>query len=434
MGSTVPYGETEIPVCFPGGVAVTVARSATIGASADSDASAVAAIAEPIGARPLAELAVGKERVVVAVTDATRLCPDHVIVPPMLAELERAGVPVPAVTILVAVGAHRPSTHAEQVAKLGANVVERYNVINHNAFDPSNLVKVTDGPGGVPFTVNRLIAEADLVVSTGRIEPHQYGGYSGGGKTVAIGCAGEEIITYTHGPAMLDREGVRLGQLIGNPFQEAVRRVAEAANVAFVGNVILDDDGRLVEIAYGAPAAVQDHLAAKARSFYEVTIPHQFDIAVAGVGSPKDVNLYQASRAASYLQYAPTAVVRDGGVIILPATCPEGPGEGVGERQFGETMRNEVPAAIIARIRRDGVRPGEQRAYIMANVLKRVRVIVAGAIDPYSITGMGFDLAPDLPAAIEMAVDHVGIPASAIVVPHALLTLPIVRSDGFLLD
>jgi nickel-dependent lactate racemase len=428
MTLTIPYMETEIPVEFPKGVKVTTVKSASMGVLDNPLEAARAAVDTPLGTRPLRELAIGKQRVVMAVTDATRLCPDDVIVPPMLEEIAAAGVPREAVTILVAVGTHRASTHHERIAKLGQNIVERYNIVDHDAFDIANLVAVAESPEGIPFTVNRLIAEADLVLATGRVEPHQYAGYSGGGKTIAIGCAGEAIITYTHGPAMLDREGVRLGQLAGNPFQEAVRRVARRAAVAFVGNVVLDDDGRLVEIAYGDPGAVQDHLAVKARALYEVEVPYQHDIAVAGIGAPKDVNLYQASRAASYLQYAPTPVVRDGGVIILPATCPEGPGEGVGERQFGETMRNERPSAIIERVRSEGVRPGEQRAYIMAHVLERVRVIVAGAVAPASIADMGFDLAPDLPTAIEMAVDHVGQPAQAIVVPHALLTLPIVRA------
>jgi hypothetical protein len=91
-------------------------------------------------------------------------------------------------------------------------------------------------------------------------------------------------------------------------------------------------------------------------------------------------------------------------------------------------MRTETPDEIIARVRRDGIRPGEQRAYIMAQVMRRIRVIVAGAADPEAIRGMGFDVVPDLPAAIDLAVRHVGTPASALVVPHALLTLPIVRA------
>jgi nickel-dependent lactate racemase len=391
---------------------------------------ATAAVQSPRGTPSLRELAAGKRRVCIAVTDATRACPDHLLVPPMLEELAAAGVPDEAITILVAVGTHRASTEAEKREKLGDGVVDRYLVVDHDAADKANLVKVADGPEGVPFLLNRLVAEADLLIATGRVEPHQYAGYSGGGKTIAIGCADDAIIAYTHGPAMLDRPGTRLAQLAGNPFQQAVRRVARAANLHFVANCVLDDDERPVAIAYGDPEAVQDHLAELASSMYTVPIPRQVDIAIAGVGYPKDENLYQASRAASYLQFAPIPVVRPGGVVIVPAACPEGAGEGAGERRFLAAMQEPGgPAAVIAKARAEGIRPGAQRAYIMARVLQDVTVIFAGVEDPEPVRQIGCIAALDIDEALAMAVDCVGSPASALVVPHALLTLPIVGAE-----
>ena len=71
-------------------------------------------------------------------------------------------------------------------------------------------------------SVNRVLWESDLIIATGVVEPHQYAGYSGGGKTVVIGCGSEETIGLTHGPQFLDHPGVRLGQIEGNPFQQFV--------------------------------------------------------------------------------------------------------------------------------------------------------------------------------------------------------------------
>lgn len=423
----VPYGDGVISFEAPEGVTARVLTSAHIAEKPDPATAFAEALGRPIGTGSLEELARGKRDVVIAVTDATRLCPDYQIVPPMLSALAAAGVADDDITILIAVGTHRASTVREKRDKLGDAIVERYRVVDHDAFALDELRYVADGPGGVPFLLNRRIVEADLVLATGRVEPHQYAGYSGGGKTVAIGCAGEEIIAYTHGPAMLDLDGVRLSELARNPFQQAVRRVAKAAGIAFVGNVVLDDNGALVRVAYGAPEAVQDELAAFASTMYTTSIASQVDIAIAGVGSPKDVNLYQASRAASYLQFAPTPVVRDGGVIILPARCPEGFGDGTGERRFGERMGSGSPTEIVAAIRANGLKPGEQRAYIMAQVLQRVRVIVVGPDDPSSISGRGFDVTDSLDKALEVAVEIVGTPASMLVVPHALLTLPVVE-------
>jgi nickel-dependent lactate racemase len=66
------------------------------------------------------------------------------------------------------------------------------------------------------LTVNCLLFNSDLIIATGVVEPHQYAGYSGGGKTVVIGCGSEETIRLTHGPQFLDHPGVRLGQVDGN--------------------------------------------------------------------------------------------------------------------------------------------------------------------------------------------------------------------------
>lgn len=425
----VPFGDGTIRFTLPAGLRGAVASGHPPAPLADASASAHAAVAAPLAAPRLRELARGKRRVCIAVTDATRACPDHVLVPPMLAELRAAGVPDDAITILVAVGTHRASTEGEKQDKLGAETAERYRVVDHDAADDAGLVPVTEGPGGIPFRLNRMVAEADLLLSTGLVEPHQYAGYSGGGKTIAIGCADEATIAYTHGPAMLDRPGTRLAQLEGNPFQEAVRRVARAARLAFVGNAVLDENGRAVAISFGAPEAVQDHLAEVAGPLFTARIPAQVDIAVAGVGAPKDANLYQASRAASYLQFAPTPVVRRGGVVIVPAACPEGAGEGAGERRFFAAMSEAGdPAAIIERVRRDGIRPGEQRAYIMALVLADVSVVVAGIEDPEVARSVGFLPAGSIEEALAIASAIVGTPASVLVVPHALQTLPIVEN------
>jgi len=427
----VPFGYGAIRFSLPDGVSGSVARSRTVPTLPDPAAAAEKAISSPIDSPRLADLARGKKSACIAVTDATRNCPDHLLVPPMLRELEVAGVPDEGITILVAVGTHRASTEAEKRAKLGDEIVDRYRVIDHDASNHAGLVKVLDGHGGVPFLLSRLAVEADILLATGRVEPHQYAGFSGGGKTVAIGCASDAIIAYTHGPAMLDLPGTRLARLQGNPFQSAVRDVARAAKLAYVANIVMDDNDNVVAIGYGSPEGVQDHLAGIATEMYTSEIPAQFDLAVAGVGHPKDVNLYQASRAASYLQFGPVPVVRQGGVIIIPAACPEGAGEGAGEKRFREAMQHPGgPEGILADARANGILPGEQRAYIMASVFTDVTVIVAGVEHPDEARSMGFVPAESIEEALELAVGCVGRPASALIVPHALHTLPVIARNS----
>ncbi len=170
-------------------------------------------------------------------------------------------------------------------------------------------------------------------------------------------------------------------------------------------------------------------LVAIARSIFEVPIPQQYDVAVDGIGFPKDANLYQASRAASYLFFAPTQVVRDGGYIILPAQCEEGPGEGVGEQRFFETMRNAAsPQQILDDARKYGYKPGEQRAFVMAKVLEKNKVIVVGSKDPEMIRQAKMIPAATMDEAFAIIQADLGPQCDVLVVPHALLTLPIVQS------
>ncbi len=73
---------------------------------ADGEALVRRAMADPIGAKPLAELARGKQRVVIIASDHTRPVPSKVIIPQMLAEVRR-GNPAADITILIATGCHR---------------------------------------------------------------------------------------------------------------------------------------------------------------------------------------------------------------------------------------------------------------------------------------------------------------------------------------
>ena len=389
------------------------------------------ALRSPLGSAPISELAKPGMKVVVVVTDATRACPDHLLVPPILNELNAAGVPDRDITIMVGIGMHRPATPSEMSEKLGAGVVARVRVVNPSPEDPSSLIDLGPVAHGVPCRVNRKVYEADLVVATGIVEPHQYAGYSGGRKTVAIGCSSAETIRYSHGPAMLDHPRVRLAQLDGNPFHEAITEIAERVGLSFVLNVVADEEHRLVAVGAGRADAVLGELVRVASPMYTVEIDGQFDIAVAGVGHPKDSNFYQASRAASYLQFAPEPVVRPGGVIIIPARAEEGVGQGAGEQAYFDAMREAAsPADIIARARAGGYQAGGQRAYVMAQVLAGCTVIMVGSENPDIAEQLKFRHAASMDEALKMASRVVGDFGRVAVIPHALMTLPVVREGS----
>lgn len=427
----VPYGTGELAFRLPPGMRGHLVTSRPVPPVPDPAEAVRQALAHPVASPRLRDLARPGDRVCIVFTDVTRASPDHLLVPLLLAELEEAGVRDEDITLLCGVGLHRPSTPEEKVAKLGQEVVARYRVVDSEPLNPEVLVDLGTTPSGVPLSVSRIAYEADLLIATGIVEPHQYAGYSGGRKTVAVGAAGERMIAYTHGPAMLDHPGTRLGRIEGNPFHEAVTEAARRAGLRFIVNAVLDEEHRMVAVRAGDPEAAFAELVAIARQLYEVPVPQQYDVAVAGVGFPKDANLYQATRAASYLQFAPTPVVRRGGFLLVPAPCPEGPGEGVGEQRFFRALQEaEHPQALVEKIRREGLRPGEQRAYIMARVLEEVSVVIVGAEDPEMVRQAKMIPAATMDEALRLVQERLGSSLDVLIVPHALLTLPIVAGKG----
>jgi nickel-dependent lactate racemase len=429
-GYRVPFGKTELRFTLPPAMQGTLITSREVDPLADLEDAVLQALAHPIDSPPLKELAGPGQRVCILFTDFTRLSPDHVLIPALLSELEHAGTRPEDITLLCATGMHRPSTAEEKVIKLGKSVVEKYRILDHDPTNPKALVDIGQTDDGIPLSINRKVYEADLIIATGIVEPHQYAGYSGGGKVLAIGAGSETLIGFTHGPHMIDHPGTRLGVIDGNPFQKAVAEVSRRARLRFIINSIQDDARRPIAVYAGEPQATFRKLVEEARKVYEVPIPRRFDVAVAGAGFPKDLNLYQATRAVSYLFFAPTCVVKEGGIFILPAPTPEGVGSGLGELAFLEKMRGATDmSSLLAELRRTGYPPGAQRAFIMAKVLEKTRVIVVGSETPEVVRQMKMIPASDMDAAFELAAQYLGRKdLDVLVVPHAMLTLPVLSS------
>lgn len=424
----IPYSKSFIEFNLPSSVQVSLVTSQAKPFIEDVIGATRVALDHPIGSQPLRELARRGDRVCIVFTDTTRASPDHILVPALLSELEQAGVRDEDITLLCGIGMHRPTTREEKVAKLGAAVESRYRVIDNDPQNPEVILDCGVTTDGVPVHLNREVIESDLLIATGIVEPHQYAGYSGGYKTVAIGAGGESLIAYTHGPDYVDHPGTRLGQIDGNPFHDAIAEAGQRAGLRFILNVVLDDEKHWLRVSAGEPEQAHNDLVTFAKSIYEVPISHQYDIAIGGVGFPKDVNLYQASRAPSYLFFAPTPVVRDGGAFIIPARCEEGVGAGIGEQRFYRAMCDAPDIQfILDDARRNGYPPGQQRAFVMAKVLEKTSVVIVGSECPDLVKECKMIPASTMREALDIACTRMKTDPDIIIVPHAMLTLPVIQ-------
>jgi nickel-dependent lactate racemase len=388
------------------------------GEAVDPREAAREAVEDPHGPR-LAQLADPDDLVCVVVTDVTRATPDDALLDVMIDELGRAGIPAAQVRVVVGLGLHRPMTDAELHDGLGEHADR---AVNH---DPDAVVEVGSvsglpGDEEVPIEVHPAVAHADLVLSTGMVEPHQYAGFSGGAKTVAIGAGGESFIRHTHGPELLGDEGVRLGRIDDNPFRETVDRAGDEIGLDYCVNVTHGPSGFLGAAA-GTPRAVVEELAGVAREALSVDVERGYDAVVAGVGAPKDANLYQTTRAFTYVTLGAGNPLRapDGderGRVVVPATLPEGAGEGTGERRFHERLVTADSAEALYETMREGYEPGAQRAFVVARALRDHDLFVTDSAAPDVVADCLMDARETVPDAIESG-------SRVLVVPDALDTL-----------
>ncbi len=401
----LPLGDGSIDISLPD-CDLTVAE-APGGTPVDVDAAARRALGAPHG-RPLADRVAAGDEVAIVVTDITRATPDDVLLDALLDELTTAGVDRSAITVVIGLGLHRPMDEPEIRDALGPHADL---AINH---DPDATVDVGN-VDGIPVTVHRAVAEADVVCSTGMVEPHQYAGFSGGAKTVVIGAGGEPLIRHTHGPDLLSQDGVRLGRIDDNPFREFVDRAGDLAGPDFCLNVTHGPAG-ILGVEAGDPRPVVAELAAQALEVLSVRVADGYDAVVAGIGAPKDANLYQASRAATYVILGAHNPLESGGRVVSPAALPEGAGRGTGEQRFYDWLSSASDAASLYDAMRDGYEPGAQRAFVVARALRAYDVWITNSEHPEVVADCLMHPAETVAAAIEPGSD-------VLVVPEALNTL-----------
>ena len=348
MNIRLDYGRTGLDVRLPDNVDVSVLEPADGVPLPDPSAAVAAALAAPIGTAPLAELARGRRDAVVVISDKTRPVPYGIVLPPLLATLEGAGIARDRIEILVATGLHRANTPDELAQMTSADLVANYRFRNHVARDADQHVHLGRTARGTEIWLDRGFMAADCKIVTGLIEPHLMAGFSGGRKAVAPGCAGVETMRSLHGAAMLE-SALGPGIIEGNPFHDELLDIARRVGVDFLCDVAINRARRLTGVFAGdlerAHAAgvrfVEQHVRA------DLDRPADIVIASAG-GFPLDDTYYQSIKGL----VAALNIVRRGGTIILAAAIAEGIGSPEFQHLLSETHGNDD---FMARVTRPGL-------------------------------------------------------------------------------
>lgn len=324
----------------------------------------------PIGTPRLKDMVVGKDKIVIISSDHTRPVPSKVIMPILLEEI-REGNKNADITILISTGLHRGTTKDELVEKFGEDIVSNEKIIIHDCDDVKNMISFGKLPSGGNFSINRIAAEADLLVAEGFIEPHFFAGFSGGRKSVLPGVASRETVMYNHNSAFIANKYARTGVIEGNPIHNDMLYAARAARLDFIVNVVIDAEHKVIKCVSGDCDLAHREGRGFLSSMCQVdAIPADIVISTNG-GYPLDQNIYQAVKGMT----AAEATVKNGGAIIMVAKSVDGHGGEV----FYETFRDEKDLNKMMNVftgrKAEETIPDQWQSQIFARLLLKAQVI-----------------------------------------------------------
>lgn len=417
---SLPYGHSQLPLTLSDSLSADWIEPPYTSPAPDPLQVIRDALRQPVDGISLQSYAAARH-IAIAINDKTRPVPHEHLLPPLLDGLHTLGIPDHAIRFFIATGTHLPMAPDELPHILPEDIVRRYTILSHACDNQANLVSLGATSRATPVWVNRQFYESDLKIVVGDIEPHHFAGFSGGYKTAAIGLAGRETINQNH--KLLIEPGARIAEFDHNPLRQDIDQIGDAIGVQFALNAILNSDKKVVHAVAGAPRAVMQAGIPLSRSVCQVTVPPggAYDLVIASVGgAPKDINFYQSQKALTHA----ALLVREGGIIILAAECPEGSGS---QSYEAYSQGLSTPQEVFAKFRQTGFQVGPHKAYQVARIVSQAQIILVSSIAPELVSRLLMTPAESLDQALVIALARLAprhqTPRIAIL-PRATNTIP----------
>jgi lactate racemase len=370
------------------------------------------ALKNPIGSKRLGEIVKAGEKIAIITSDITRPMPSKIVLPYVLEELNNAGVKDDDITVVFALGSHRKHTEDEKKYLVGEEIYNRIRCIDS---DTKDFVGFGYTRNNTPIDIFTPVAKADRRICLGNIEYHYFAGYSGGAKAIMPGVSTRGAIQANHS-RMVD-ENAYAGNLNTNPVRIDIEDTIKLVPIDFILNVVLNEKKEIIKAVAGHYIDAHREGCRFLDNLYKAPLKEKADVVISSIGGyPKDINLYQAQKALDNAKHA----VKDGGIIILVASCKEGLGEEVFERWISEA---EKPKDLIDRVK-SKFELGGHKAAAIAMVIQNARVFLVSELEKAVVRKVFLEPYQDVQSAYDSALNIVGKDAKVILVPHGGSILP----------
>ncbi len=411
---TFPYGSEKIKLDIPDRNLLGVLDAQSCAGVEKPTQTVREAIENPIGAPILSDIANPSQSVAIVVDDHTRGLPCAVLLNPVIEKLYAAGIKEENITIIFGTGTHRATTPEEQQKLLCDVECQSHNTIVHNC-DATDLVNIGTTSFGTEVNINRAFFEADLRILTGDIGYHYYAGFGGGRKSILPAISGRATINANHG--MLTHPKATTGNLEGNPIHLDMTEAARLAHPDFIVNFVRNSNKEIIAAFAGDVEQAFLEGTKLVDKYGRIPVKEQADIVITSSGYPKDIDLYQGTKAMVHALGA----VRKGGIIIALLECREG----IGHKVFEEWAHKFRSLQELGEQIENNFIMGGHKIFYMAQGAARVSQYLVSTLDPkeveeyYYVTP--FKSAQD---ALEAAFNQVGRDARIWAMPHGTNVLP----------
>lgn len=373
----------------------------------------------PIGTLPLLDLVKKKmpEDVVIIVNDVTRPTPYNYILPPILGTLHQAGLVKEQIKFVIATGVHSPHTEEQNIEIFGEDLVNSYAFHFHNC--DQELKYLGKLSSGNDFFVNKEVANADFIITTGVILPHYFAGFSGGRKSILPGVAGRKTIEFNH-QRMVELMH-NLPPVEKNPVSLEMIEGANKLKVDFIVNVVTNSKREVVKVVAGDLTKAWLAGIDTSAAMYHVLIKEKADVTIVSTGGyPRDINVYQAQKALDHADQA----TKEGGTIILLSECKEGLGEKVFEQWMFEA---DKPEDNIERIKKEFV-IGGHKAFAICKVAAKKEIILISSLSKETTEKLFAKKLDSVADALDYVKRKYNDKYKAVIMPQGSLTVPILKA------
>jgi nickel-dependent lactate racemase len=273
------------------------------------------AINNPIGTPSLTELAKGKQNAVIIVEDMTRPTQMENILNIIIDQLNSVGIEDENITIIYALGAHRPLNRSDSIKKLGLSIVDRINIENHHPYE--NLINLGESQIGTPIYVNKTYYEADLKIAIGTVVPHPLAGFGGGAKIILPGICGIQTLEANHRTGV---EGTAGGIGFITKLRKDIENVCEKVGLDFSINIVSTMKRGIAGIFAGHFINAHRKAIELAKDVYSTEVPSNLELDIGFFNLyPDDTELYQSSKGLNFIAGSRQFLKKECAIIFLTA-------------------------------------------------------------------------------------------------------------------